>query len=50
VLLTGAFHEDGFTDVCYSFGGGYGKEQIMTIMKDSRIGAYGVIGIILILL
>lgn len=50
VLLTGAFHEDGFTDVCDSFGGGYGKEKIMTIMKDSRIGAYGVIGIILLLL
>ncbi|HAR72398.1 MAG TPA: adenosylcobinamide-GDP ribazoletransferase, partial [Flavobacteriaceae bacterium] len=42
VLLTGAFHEDGFTDVCDSFGGGYGKEKILTIMKDSRIGAYGV--------
>lgn len=27
VLLTGAFHEDGFTDVCDSFGGGYGKEK-----------------------
>ena len=39
VLLTGAFHEDGFTDVCDSFGGGYGKEKIMTIMKDSRIVA-----------
>jgi len=50
VLLTGAFHEDGFTDVCDSFGGGYGKEKIMTIMKDSRIGAYGVIGVILLLL
>ena len=50
VLLTGAFHEDGFTDVCDSFGGGYGKEKIMTIMKDSRIGAYGTIGIILLLL
>lgn len=49
VLLTGAFHEDGFTDVCDSFGGGYGKEKIMTIMKDSRIGAYGVIGITLLL-
>ena len=49
VLLTGAFHEDGFTDVCDSFGGGYGKEKILTIMKDSRIGAYGVIGIILLL-
>ncbi|WP_121967239.1 adenosylcobinamide-GDP ribazoletransferase [Myroides sp. N17-2] len=50
VLLTGAFHEDGFTDICDSFGGGYGKEKIMTIMKDSRIGAYGVIGIVLLLL
>lgn len=50
VLLTGAFHEDGFTDSCDAFGGGYGKEKIMTIMKDSRIGAYGVIGIILLLL
>lgn len=48
VLLTGAFHEDGFTDVCDSFGGGYGKDKILTIMKDSRIGAYGVIGIVLL--
>jgi adenosylcobinamide-GDP ribazoletransferase len=48
VLLTGAFHEDGFTDICDSFGGGYGKEKIMTIMKDSRVGAYGAIGIILL--
>ncbi|MBQ0116469.1 MAG: adenosylcobinamide-GDP ribazoletransferase [Flavobacterium sp.] len=50
VLITGGFHEDGFTDVCDSFGGGYGKEKIMTIMKDSRIGAYGVLGMILLLL
>lgn len=50
VFLTGAFHEDGFTDVCDSFGGGYGKERILTIMKDSRIGAYGVIGILLLIL
>jgi len=48
VLLTGAFHEDGFTDVCDSFGGGWGKENILKIMKDSRIGAYGVIGICLL--
>lgn len=47
-LLTGAFHEDGFTDMCDSFGGGYGKEKILTIMKDSRVGAYGTIGIILL--
>ena len=50
VLLTGAFHEDGFTDVCDSFGGGYGKEKILTIMKDSRVGAYGAVGIILLFL
>lgn len=50
VFVTGAFHEDGFADVCDSFGGGYGKKQILTIMKDSRIGAYAAIGMILILL
>ncbi len=50
VLLTGAFHEDGLADVCDAFGGGWTKEKILTIMKDSRIGAYGAIGMILILL
>lgn len=50
VFVTGAFHEDGFADVCDSFGGGYGKKQILTIMKDSRVGAYGAIGMMLILL
>ncbi|HEU4496510.1 MAG TPA: adenosylcobinamide-GDP ribazoletransferase [Flavobacterium sp.] len=48
VLLTGAFHEDGFADVCDGFGGGWTKEKIMEIMKDSRIGAYGAIGLILL--
>jgi adenosylcobinamide-GDP ribazoletransferase len=50
VWVTGAFHEDGFTDVCDAFGGGWTKEQIMTIMKDSRIGAYGVIAVVLLVL
>ncbi len=50
VLITGAFHEDGFADVCDGFGGGWTKEKILDIMKDSRVGAYGVIGTILILL
>lgn len=49
VLLTGAFHEDGFSDVCDGFGGGYTPEQTLTIMKDSRVGAYGVIGTFFIL-
>lgn len=49
IRLTGAFHEDGWADVCDGFGGGWQREQIMTIMKDSRIGAYGAIGLVLML-
>ncbi len=49
VLLTGAFHEDGFADVCDGFGGGWEKLKILEIMKDSRIGAYGMIGTALLL-
>ncbi len=49
VLLTGAFHEDGFADVCDGFGGGWTKERILTIMKDSRVGTYGVVGLVLLL-
>jgi adenosylcobinamide-GDP ribazoletransferase len=45
VLLTGAFHEDGFADSCDGFGGGWNREQVLTIMKDSRIGTYGAIGL-----
>lgn len=50
VLITGAFHEDGFADVCDGFGGGWTREKILDIMKDSRIGAYGMIGMTLLLL
>ncbi len=46
ILLTGAFHEDGFADFCDGFGGGYTREKIFTIMKDSRIGTYGTVGLI----
>ncbi|KIO78057.1 hypothetical protein TH53_05530 [Pedobacter lusitanus] len=49
VLLTGAFHEDGFADVCDGFGGGWSKEKILDIMKDSRLGTYGVAGLILLM-
>lgn len=45
ILLTGAFHEDGFADMCDGFGGGLTRERVLEIMKDSRIGAYGAIGI-----
>lgn len=50
ILLTGAFHEDGFADTCDAFGGGWTKEKILEIMKDSRIGTYGTVGLLLILL
>jgi len=46
IFMTGAFHEDGFADFCDGFGGGYTKEKILTIMKDSRIGTYGSIGLV----
>jgi adenosylcobinamide-GDP ribazoletransferase len=45
IYSTGAFHEDGFADMCDGFGGGASAERVMEIMKDSRIGAYGAIGI-----
>lgn len=49
ILATGAFHEDGFADVCDAFGGGWTKEKILDIMKDSRLGTYGVTGLALML-
>lgn len=50
VLLTGAFHEDGLADAIDGLGGGWTREQVLTIMVDSRIGSYGAIGLVLILL
>lgn len=50
VLLTGAFHEDGFADACDGFGGGWKRDDILRIMKDSRIGVYGALGLILMIL
>ncbi len=50
ILVTGAFHEDGFADVCDGFGGGWTKEARLNIMKDSRIGTYGSVGLLLMLL
>lgn len=49
ILLTGAFHEDGFADVCDGFGGGYGKQRILEIMKDSQIGVYGALGLVVLM-
>lgn len=41
IYLTGAFHEDGLADSTDGFGGGWQREQILTIMQDSRLGTYG---------
>ncbi len=49
ILLTGAFHEDGLADSADGFGGGYTKERVLEIMKDSRIGTYGAIALWLFL-
>ena len=48
VLLTGALHEDGLADFMDGFGGGGNdRKRILDIMKDSHIGTYGVLGLIL---
>lgn len=47
LLLTGGFHEDGLADFFDGFGGGRERERILMIMKDSHIGSYGVLSLIL---
>ena len=51
LLLTGAFHEDGWADTCDALGGGasVGRVRALVIMKDSRIGTYGAVGLVLML-
>ena len=49
LLLTGAMHEDGFADLCDGFGGGTTREKTLEIMRDSRIGAFGALGLLLLL-
>ena len=46
LLLTGALHEDGLADFFDGFGGGRSREQVLTIMKDSHIGTYGVLALV----
>lgn len=49
VWLTGGFHEDGWADTCDGLGGTVSRERALEIMKDSRIGSYGSLGLILLL-
>ena len=54
VMLTGAFHEDGLADIADGLGGTIGgienRERALEIMKDSRVGAFGAIAVVLVLL
>jgi adenosylcobinamide-GDP ribazoletransferase len=48
--VTGALHEDGLSDFCDGLGGGKDRTQKLAIMRDSRIGTYGAVALILALL
>lgn len=50
VLLTGGFHEDGLADVADGLGGSYDRDRALAIMKDSRVGAFGAMALVLALL
>jgi adenosylcobinamide-GDP ribazoletransferase len=50
VCITGGLHEDALADAADGFGGGWTKEQVLTIMRDSRVGSFGALAIALGLL
>ncbi len=50
VLMTGGFHEDGLADVADGLGGSYDRDRALEIMKDSRVGAFGAMALVLALL
>ncbi|MBY6240015.1 adenosylcobinamide-GDP ribazoletransferase [Methylosinus sp. Sm6] len=50
ILVTGALHEDGLADLFDGFGGGATREEKLEIMRDSRLGSYGAIGLTLSLM
>jgi adenosylcobinamide-GDP ribazoletransferase len=46
-LVTGGLHEDALVDVADAFGGGWNREQVLTILWDSRIGSFGALALVL---
>jgi adenosylcobinamide-GDP ribazoletransferase len=46
MLVTGGFHEDGLADTSDALGGGYTRERVLSILKDSRIGTFGAAALI----
>ena len=49
-VLSGGLHADGLTDFCDGFFGGHDKDSTLRIMKDSRIGTFGALGLVLLIL
>ena len=49
-LITSGFHEDGLADTFDGLGGGWTKDQALTIMRDSRIGTYGTLALVFLIL
>lgn len=50
VIITGALHLDGFSDTCDGIAGHKPAEARWQVMRDSRTGAFGVVGVVLLLL
>lgn len=50
ILITGAFHEDGLADSADGLGGGSSREKALEIMRDSRLGTYGTLALVLVIL
>ena len=50
LLITGAFHEDGLADSADALGGGYTRDRVLEILKDSRVGAFGAAALTVVLL
>jgi len=50
ILVTGALHEDGWSDMVDGFGGGWDREKVLVIMRDSCVGSFGSVGLAMVLL
>ena len=50
LVISRGLHERGFASLCDAFGGGWTREQVMRILGDARVGSYGVVGLVLLML
>ena len=49
IVVTGAIHEDGWSDMIDGFGGGANRERVLAIMRDSALGSYGALALALLI-